>query len=162
MTGRQIDNVIAALSVYSFSTDLTFLHGMCIGADEDFDQILQTSKQCWPSFKPTIVGYPGVTKSGKIYRRSWICKPDVILEERQFLDRNRDIASICDLLWACPKEEEEQLRSGTWATTRYARKLGKPVIIFSPAGVVKLVDAADSKSVGRKAVRVQVPSSALN
>jgi hypothetical protein len=39
------------------------------------------------------------------------------------------------MLAACPKGPEER-RSGTWATVRYARKTGKPVVIFWPDGTV--------------------------
>ena len=51
-----------------------------------------------------------------------------VLEPKEFLLRNHDIVDESRLLVALPKRAEH-LRSGTWATIRYARKLGKPIII---------------------------------
>lgn len=58
-------------------------------------------------------------------------------EERKPLDyipRNHAIVDESDYLIACPKEFTEVLRSGTWATIRYAREMGKSVIIILPDG----------------------------
>jgi hypothetical protein len=52
------------------------------------------------------------------------------------LGRNRIIANRCGVLFACPAEATEQLRSGTWSTVRYARKAGKPITIITPSGDV--------------------------
>jgi predicted Rossmann fold nucleotide-binding protein DprA/Smf involved in DNA uptake len=52
------------------------------------------------------------------------------------LDRNRDIVDAAAVLIAAPKEMTETLRSGTWATVRYARKQGKQVWIVWPDGTV--------------------------
>jgi len=37
---------------------------------------------------------------------------------------------------ATPGEVDEQLRSGTWSTVRFARKQGKPVHVILPDGRV--------------------------
>jgi hypothetical protein len=47
------------------------------------------------------------------------------------LVRNREIVAACEVLVAAPLTDEEVLRSGTWATVRYARAAGKPVIFLS-------------------------------
>lgn len=47
------------------------------------------------------------------------------------LVRDREIANVCDILIAAPLTDKEELRSGTWATVRYARDAGKPVIMLS-------------------------------
>ena len=45
-------------------------------------------------------------------------------EPKAPLDRNRDIVAL-------PTDpNKEVLRSGTWATIRYARKLGRPIYMF--------------------------------
>jgi len=53
---------------------------------------------------------------------------------KYLLKRNREIVDICDILWAFPKSRKEELRSGTWATIRYARKKKMPIIIIYPDG----------------------------
>jgi hypothetical protein len=50
-----------------------------------------------------------------------------------YLERNRAIVDACDLLIAAPHGPEEQ-RSGTWSTVRYARKVGRPVVVVWPDG----------------------------
>ena len=45
--------------------------------------------------------------------------------------RDRDIVKVADVLIAAPRGDKEELRSGTWATVRYAREEGIPVIMLS-------------------------------
>lgn len=104
-------------------------HGGCIGADIDFDNI------CW-AFKPrsilTVVHPSDIkSKQGKWHYSPWV------LPEKPPLDRNRDIVDHSDFLIAAPKESKEIVRSGTWATIRYARKVGKPVSIVYPDGSIR-------------------------
>lgn len=47
------------------------------------------------------------------------------------LARNREIVAAADILIAAPRTDREELRSGTWATIRYARKKGIPVVMLS-------------------------------
>lgn len=51
----------------------------------------------------------------------------IVHERKPYLVRNRDIVRQCDELIALPASEDEVLRSGTWATVRYAHKVGKLV-----------------------------------
>jgi len=53
------------------------------------------------------------------------------------LDRNHDIVAEAEILIAAPKTDQEVLRSGTWATIRYARKKGIPVVMLSRYAVVE-------------------------
>ena len=46
------------------------------------------------------------------------------------LERNLLIVAACDRLLATPYQDVEILRSGTWATVRYARKAHKTVILL--------------------------------
>jgi hypothetical protein len=58
------------------------------------------------------------------------CESTNILKPKPFLDRNKDIVNSCDILIACPENDIEVLRSGTWSTIRYAKKINKPVLLF--------------------------------
>lgn len=51
-----------------------------------------------------------------------------------YLTRNRNIVDSCDVLVACPAEMEEQQRGGTWSTVRYARKVGRDLVLILPDG----------------------------
>jgi hypothetical protein len=99
-------------------------HGDCIGADEQAHKIalaLGVRTVIWP---PT---------NGS--KRAW-CKADVVKPADEYLLRNRSIAYFTDRLIACPRGKEEEMRSGTWATVRYARSYKRPIFIIYPDGSV--------------------------
>jgi predicted Rossmann fold nucleotide-binding protein DprA/Smf involved in DNA uptake len=58
------------------------------------------------------------------------CKSDNYTQPKSYLERNKDIVNSCEQLIACPLTQEEELRSGTWATIRYARKTNKHILLF--------------------------------
>lgn len=47
------------------------------------------------------------------------------------LVRNRNIVAAVNVLIAAPNSDDEELRSGTWATTRYAHDVRIPVVHLS-------------------------------
>jgi hypothetical protein len=99
-------------------------HGECIGADQQAHNIGRL-------LDVRIHGWPQDTYEGL---RAF-CDVDVRHPAMPPLTRNRRIVDQCDTLFAAPDGPERQ-RSGTWSTVRYARKLGKPVVIVSPDGGV--------------------------
>jgi hypothetical protein len=99
-----------------------FRHGDCIGADADAHELVR--KHC-P--KARIIIYP----ANSIGYRAF-CKGDVARPMMNPLFRNKMIVEAAELLVAFPDTKKERLRSGTWATIRYARKIGKRVDIVYP------------------------------
>lgn len=63
----------------------------------------------------------------------------VVWPAKPYLDRNKDIVKGSKIMIATPKEHEEQLRSGTWSTIRYAIKTKIRLIIVYPNGSVEKV-----------------------
>lgn len=105
-------------------------HGDCIGADADAHAIfLDVDGEL-------VVIHPPDVPS----KRAW-CRGDIhftkLLEPLPYLTRNRHIVEQTELLIGCPGEDEEQIRSGTWSTIRYARKLSVPITIIYPDGRVE-------------------------
>jgi len=98
-------------------------HGCCVGADNDFHNILRE----FPNVK--IEGHPGTTGE----YRAW-CECDVLHEVKPFLERNHTIVDQSNLMIATPGEMNEVLRSGTWATIRYSRKMNKELFQVFPDG----------------------------
>lgn len=99
----------------------TLHHGRCIGADEQADELART-------YDCKRVAHPGPKSKLTADTDS-----DEIREPKPFLERNRDIVDESYILIAAPRTlQEEWEGSGTWATIRYARKVGKPVIILDP------------------------------
>ena len=61
-----------------------------------------------------------------------------LVEKKEYLQRNKDVVDSSDTLVAFPRTYEEQLRSGTWSTIRYARKKNKTIVIIYPNGTKKV------------------------
>lgn len=90
-----------------------FHHGDDKGADADAHALVrETLPNCRIVVHPPDNGY----------RRAH-CSGDVVLQAHPFLVRNHHIVDACSCLIATP-DGPEVLRSGTWATIRYARKRG--------------------------------------
>lgn len=99
-----------------------FHHGCCIGADSESHYIAKEVGLHIVLHPPTNLSKADTTLVGDEERRA-----------KDYLARNHDIVNESSLLIACPKGPEE-LRSGTWATVRYARKQKKQLIIIFPDG----------------------------
>jgi hypothetical protein len=98
-----------------------FHHGDCTGADAQAHRIARLMTPC------KIVVHPPLDVAKRAY-----CEGDIILPPGEYLRRNHDIVDACQLLIATPRTMYNVLRSGTWATIRYAKKIGRPVEIFYP------------------------------
>lgn len=102
-----------------------FHHGDCIGADGEAHDLA-----VYYAWSPII--HPPSNPEKRAFKKS-----GRIGHPMPYLDRNRIIVSETDALIATPGEYKEQLRSGTWSTIRYARKLKRKIIIIFPDGSVK-------------------------
>ena len=125
MTGAQIA---------SFSRLLTelqpteFVHGDCVGADAEAHSIaLEAGIDVYirPCDLPARANCAGAVQ---------------LFEAKRPLDRNRDIVDSVDVLVATPNSVEEQVRSGTWYTVRYARKVDRKTYIINPDGGIRGTD----------------------
>lgn len=103
---------------------LTLLHGDCVGADAE--AAILARDRGW-----LVEAYPCTIAIKRAYVGG-----HVIHEPAPPIARNHMMVDRCDVLIACPGEAIEQLRSGTWATIRYARKRGRPLDVIYPNGGV--------------------------
>lgn len=108
-------------------TQETFIHGDCVGADEQAFLIAKYTGDGADKFR--IVARPCIIESKRAYTKS-----DYIYKSKDPIPRNHDIVNDAELMIAAPAEEQEVLRSGTWATIRYAKKTGSPLVIIYPSG----------------------------
>lgn len=114
----------AALARLLLSIEPTYFHhGDCSGADEQAHAIV---RQTLPA--AAIVIHPS---NGRL--RAY-CAGDQTRIAKPPLDRNSDIVEESRIVIATPKEQNETLRSGTWATIRRARKAGRELHILYPEG----------------------------
>ena len=100
-------------------------HGDCIGADAEAHDIVR-------AFFPDclIILHPPKVTSKRAYK-----KADASYPPEEYLDRNHKIVEKSEVLFGTPKNDTEELRSGTRATIRYGRKLeklGKIAVIVLP------------------------------
>src|SRR4051812_7810698 len=108
-----------------------FRHGDCIGSDTmAHHQVRQFAIFYTRTIR--IVIHPPSNPG----QRSW-CQGDEILPPKDYIPRNHDIVNASDEVLATPSGYVEELRSGTWATIRYAKEVGKPVTIIFPDGSIK-------------------------
>lgn len=99
---------------------IEFHHGDCIGADsEAHDIVRNVSKDI------RIVIHPPANSVKRAYK-----KGDVVRYELPYLERNMQVVQETRLLIAAPSSLQEEIRSGTWATIRYARKTSQPILIL--------------------------------
>lgn len=134
MTGAQLTAVAAKLA--ELRPDEAH-HGDCVGADSYFHALAVEIGV------PRIVIHPPVTPSKRAYcgdvayaragDKARVIAID-ILPAKPYLARNHDIVDACDFLIACPAQDYEVLRSGTWATIRYAKTRNLLTYVFAPDG----------------------------
>lgn len=123
MSPRQMQRLIQALR----ENGVTELHhGDCIGADSQAHWFAVLGGQV-----QRIVIHPPSNPTRREGRKASDAYPKiVVLPEAEYLARNRAIVNATQALIAAPRSEIEETRSGTWATIRYARKLGRSIYIL--------------------------------
>lgn len=104
-------------------------HGVCVGADKQAHEYAKA--EGW-----RIVGHPPIIET-------WMAASiwnelDEIREAKQYLIRNADIVDETDILIACPRNQLQEWRSGTWATIRYARTLKRPIVKIYGNGTIQV------------------------
>lgn len=115
-----------SVSDYIKSLSLDAAHmGDCIGADADFYEIIRQHGDI------RTVGH--IPDNDSLRTRLVY---DEEMPPQPYLKRNQDIVDDSDILIATPDSYTEVSRSGTWATIRYAKKRGIPVVIVNPDGSV--------------------------
>lgn len=112
-------------------------HGDCVGADAEAHSIAQR-------LGVDVVLHPPVDDT---YRANSTGAVETA-KPLPYLERNRAIVDSVESLVAVPRSMREELRSGTWATVRYAVSRSLPVTIIWPDGFVTYV-AGDGKVTGR-------------
>lgn len=106
-------------------------HGDCIGADAEAHNLAESA-----GFH--TVSHPGDIPPLRAYKVATETR-----EPKPCLVRNRDIVDETEILIAAPSTDAEVIKSGTWATVRYARKAGRKIYIVNPDGHGKYENTSD-------------------
>jgi len=102
-------------------------HGRCYGADIDFHVIAR-------SLKMRIAIHPSNVANTQV---ETVVDARVVHLPLPPIERDHIMVNCERWLIACPKGFVEEQFSGTWATVRYALKVGRRVTIIWPDGRVK-------------------------
>jgi hypothetical protein len=97
-----------------------FHHGDCRGADGEAHNIV---REFFPNVK--IIGHLPQSFAQRAFR---VC--DEYKDPLPYLVRDHKIVDISEFMFGAPLTDDEIVRSGTWATIRYARKQNKPLLLL--------------------------------
>jgi hypothetical protein len=114
-----------ALRIFLAGSKGKLHHGLCIGGDADGHHIARDLGY-W------IVGHPPTNQT---LRADLKC--DELRPALPYLARNKNIVNETIALIAAPSEPEEQPSGGTWSTVRYARRIGRPIVLILPNGKIQ-------------------------
>lgn len=106
----------------------TLIHGACVGMDAI---AAVAASYAHVSIYAVVPAFRYKTSDAAIHLSTTV---EYMPEGTTYMQRNDRIIALSDILLAFPKTEIEELRSGTWATIRRARKKGIPVFIYPVGG----------------------------
>jgi len=123
----RVKELLSQIKLDHPSAILEFHFGLCIGADEQAAKIAK-------GLGFYIIAHPGYSprnREGRMFRSEFDGN-DEVREEKPFLKRDEDIVNEVDEMIATPVSKEEEIRSGTWTTIRFARRRNRPIEIVYP------------------------------
>lgn len=132
VTPAQADTLQRVLESFRFTE---FRHGDCVGADALGHQIALKIKN---ADEGRVTPYIAIHPPDDEKKRAFCQGADVILPAEPYIQRNHSIVNHSEVLIAVPSTANEQLRSGTWATVRYARSAGLLIIRVNPDGSTEI------------------------
>lgn len=104
-------------------SEIVAIHGDCVGADKDFDDIAKSLGIVRYIYPSNIEGKRAHTEKNGAIEAHLPVDP---------LYRNKLIVEASSAMLAAPKLKTPELRSGTWATIRFAEKIKKLLLIIDP------------------------------
>ena len=123
--GMTKDQMIQVVSLIESLNPSLGRHGDCIGADEEFHELMMAANI------PVEIHPP----ENSVLRA--FCKgAQKVWPVGDYKIRNMDIVNGSDALIGISRLDHEILRSGTWHALRYARKVmnSKNIYVFAPNG----------------------------
>lgn len=112
---------------YGDYSRLEFHHGDCIGADAKAHDLW---RHMFSGMDERIVIHPPINDSKRAFKHG-----DLVLQEYDYLERNRNIVNASMFLIATPKTINPTRRGGTWYTVRYAATHRVDGVVITPDGV---------------------------
>lgn len=101
-------------------------NGDCVMSDE-------YAARMWVKYNGKVMLHPPIADK----YRAFFEKATIVCEPREYLVRDHHMVDCSKRLIATPQTFDEQVRSGTWTTVRYARKLRLGITIVLPDGSIR-------------------------
>lgn len=98
-------------------------HGCCVGGDEQCHNLAKI-------FDFKVRGHPPINTALMANLDGF----ESTAPPEQYIPRNHKIVNETEILIATPHQVQEVQRSGTWATIRFAKKIGRRVVMIRPNG----------------------------
>lgn len=131
MTSRS--NPSPSCSLNSFE-NTTRSNSTTVTADAQAATILNDLRHSQIRCRVRIIAHPGFPpnhpKETKF--RAFTDFNDEVRELKVFIGRDHDIVDETEEMVATPVTEDEEVRSGTWTSVRYARKQDRKVTVLNP------------------------------
>lgn len=127
MTNAQNFKLATVLNVLR-AVDDSFIHGDCIGCDALAHDIAA-------HFDYRIYIRPCTIRSKRAFRKDKVFH---LYTPEDPMKRNTKIVEDGRMLVATPRQFKEVTKSGTWATIRRARRIGRPILYIWPDGSVNV------------------------
>lgn len=108
-------------------------NGACAGADHSAATI-------WRDLSCRLEFHPG-DRSQAQWAQGFCVEGETVRPCAPYLLRNHHMVDASSVLVGCPSTMEETLRSGTWATIRYARRMKVYRVLVLPNG--RIVEGLD-------------------
>ena len=123
--GLSDDQKKEIIKIFDTCPNITVFHGDCVGADTDFHNLCLEYRTKQNKQIQIHIYLPDNDKLRGFN------KGDIYMNPQPYLTRNKNMVKKCDILIGCPIDKnKEQLRSGTWATIRYANKIKKQIYLL--------------------------------
>ena len=104
--------------------NIYFHHGDCVGSDTVAHMIAK-------KLEYKIILHPPTNRGNRSFLEEECYE---VRDKYPYLERNHYIVQESDILIAVPSQDKEVVRSGTWATIRYSKKLEVPRLLIFPEG----------------------------
>lgn len=122
---KMIEKILSNIR-YVYKSHIPVLrHGDCVGSDKSVHAIAILLGYC-------TISHPPLNGVLRAYTKNTYTLP-----AKSYLDRDRDIVDLSNIILATPNSYNSQPRSGTWYTINYALSVDKPLLVVYPDGSVK-------------------------
>jgi len=153
LTDIQLKKVEAVLNkLKNKYTDIEIHHGDCVGSDQQIHEMVVAK-----NLVQSIIIHPPKNAALRAFCENCFNELIIIKQEleKDYLERNKDIIAIGELMIITPKENDEIVKSGTWMSYRTSKKFNKKILLIKPNGQQEVWPNENMANKMRKKIKKQ-------